>query len=243
MGAYSKLHNYTAKKLRDNLPDLRIMENYHPDWLLSPIGTRLELDIFLPEINTAIEIQGAQHFSFTSFFHKSYSDFEKQKEYDEEKRNLCYGAGIKLIEVCTEKDADIFIEKIYSLRAKELSEESIFAREEMGKIKISIESKLSLLDNLDTLTIREIRAAYVHLKGYRNTVMQNMRFFGDEFLSELASKERALRQRIKQPLQDDLRLCRYCRKAKGKKTRNKKFTELELIEHVKNKHKNIIFGF
>ena len=112
MGAYSKLHNYTAKKLHDNLPDLRVMENYHPDWLLSPIGTRLELDIFLPEINTAIEIQGAQHFSFTSFFHKAYSDFEKQKEYDEEKRNLCHGAGIRLIEVCTEKDADIFAESI-----------------------------------------------------------------------------------------------------------------------------------
>ena len=112
MGAYSKLHNYTARGLRNNLPNLRIMENYHPDWLLSPVGTRLELDIFLPEINTAIEIQGAQHFSFTSFFHKSYSDFERQKEYDEEKRNLCYGAGIKLVEICTEKDADIFIESI-----------------------------------------------------------------------------------------------------------------------------------
>jgi hypothetical protein len=88
---------------------------------LSPIGTRLELDIFMPEISTAIEIQGAQHFSFTSFFHKSYSDFEKQKEYDNEKRNLCYGKGIKLIEICSEKDADIFVQSIEVEDKKECS--------------------------------------------------------------------------------------------------------------------------
>jgi len=83
------------------------MENYHPDWLLSPTGTRMELDIFIPDINTAIEIQGEQHFSFIGFFHKTYADFEKQKEYDKEKKNLCYGANVKLLEVCSEKDADI----------------------------------------------------------------------------------------------------------------------------------------
>jgi len=118
MGAYSKLHKYTAKKLQEKLPGLRIMENHYPEWLLSPTGTRLELDIFIPEMNIAIEIQGEQHFRFISFFHKSYSEFEKRKQYDEEKRNLCYGAGIRLVEICTEKDADIFVSEIALPKAK-----------------------------------------------------------------------------------------------------------------------------
>jgi hypothetical protein len=112
MGAYSKLHKYVAMKLQDAFPRLQFIENYHPNWLLSPSGTRLELDIFIPEMNIAIEIQGQQHFTFIGFFHKSYAEFEKQKEYDEEKRNLCYGAGVRLVEICTEKEADIFIREI-----------------------------------------------------------------------------------------------------------------------------------
>lgn len=112
MGAYSKLHNYTVRKIRNSFRNLQIIENYHPHWLLSPAGTRLEIDIFLPEIKIAIEIQGVQHFKFIEFFHKSYTDFEKRKIYDNEKRNLCHGAGIKLVEICTESDAIAFVDEL-----------------------------------------------------------------------------------------------------------------------------------
>jgi len=110
MGAYSKLHRYTAKKLEK--AGFSFSENTRPDWLVSSNFTRLELDIFIESEKTAVEIQGEQHFRFISFFHRSYSEFEKRKQYDKEKRDLCYGAGIRLVEICTEKDADIFVSEI-----------------------------------------------------------------------------------------------------------------------------------
>ncbi len=113
MGAYSKLHNLTYSKIKYAFPEFNIEENAHPEWLISKNLTRLELDIYIKEINTAFEIQGVQHFQFTPYFHKSISEFEEQKYRDEEKKYLCSGKGVKLIEVVTELDIDIAIKEMY----------------------------------------------------------------------------------------------------------------------------------
>lgn len=60
MGAYSKLHDLTYQKLKKNFPELIIRENIRPDWLISSKNTKLEIDLFLEQLNTAIEIQGMQ---------------------------------------------------------------------------------------------------------------------------------------------------------------------------------------
>lgn len=117
MGAFSKLHNYTFWKLCSQFPGLDIKENAYPDWLISSNLTRLELDIYIEEINLAVEIQGAQHFEFIPFFHKTRENFEKRKMYDQEKRDLCYGKGIRLVEIEIEQDAEDLID---SLPAKEI---------------------------------------------------------------------------------------------------------------------------
>jgi len=112
MGAYSKLHDHTYEELRRNFPHFTIRENIRPDWLMSSNLTKLELDIYIEEIETAIEIQGKQHYTFTPYFHKTYDHFRDQVRRDKEKRNLCYGKGVRLIEVAEDLDVTLFIDEL-----------------------------------------------------------------------------------------------------------------------------------
>lgn len=98
--------------LDQRLPEFKIKENVRPNWLISSDNTWLELDFYIEELNIAFEVQGEQHYKFVPFFHKSEDDFTKRKKHDKEKRDLCYGKGIKLIEILTETDAEIAIKNI-----------------------------------------------------------------------------------------------------------------------------------
>jgi hypothetical protein len=93
------------------------MENYYPQWLTTPSGTRLELDVFIESLNIAAEIQGGQHSVFVPFFHKDISSFNKQIERDEIKKSLCRSHGVRLYDIATEQDADIMIYEIKELTA------------------------------------------------------------------------------------------------------------------------------
>ena len=115
MGRISRLHEYTLDKINSKFPHLKARENYYPDWLTSPIGTRLELDIFIDDLNIAAEIQGGQHSFFVPFFHVTQEKFEKQKMYDEHKQSVCRSVGVKLYDISTEKDADIMVYEIGEL--------------------------------------------------------------------------------------------------------------------------------
>ena len=115
MGRISRLHEYTLDRINSKFPHLKTRENYYPVWLLSPSGTRLELDVFIDELNIAAEIQGGQHSFFVPFFHGTKDNFEKQKEYDEHKKTVCRLEGVKLYDIATEKDADIMIYEIEDL--------------------------------------------------------------------------------------------------------------------------------
>jgi len=115
MGRISKLHEYTLDRINSKFPHLKARENYYPDWLLSPVGTRLELDIFIDDLKIAAEIQGGQHSFFVPFFHGTKENFEKQKQYDEHKKDVCRVEGVKLYDIATEQDADIMIYEINSL--------------------------------------------------------------------------------------------------------------------------------
>lgn len=54
------------------------------------------MDFFLPQLNVAIECQGKQHFKPIKLFGGK-EEYEKIKERDERKRQLCEKHGIKLL--------------------------------------------------------------------------------------------------------------------------------------------------
>jgi hypothetical protein len=110
--ATSKLQRRVGYLLDREFPQYRIRENYRPDWLVSDNRTKLELDFYIEEIKMAFEIQGAQHYQFIEFFHGTRDAFEKRKCYDQQKKDLCYGAGVRLIEIFTETDAIVAIREL-----------------------------------------------------------------------------------------------------------------------------------
>jgi hypothetical protein len=59
----------------------------------------LELDGYNEELKLAFEYNGVQHYKFIEFFHKTYDEFLKRKEYDDLKKNLCDEKGISLITI------------------------------------------------------------------------------------------------------------------------------------------------
>ena len=53
-------------------------------------------DFYIPLIDTALEVQGAQHYEFSKLFHKKRSDFTKAQERDRAKISYCLAHDIKL---------------------------------------------------------------------------------------------------------------------------------------------------
>lgn len=109
MGTYSKLHEDTYQRIKSKYPEFVIQENRRPEWLMSSKLTRLEIDIYIETLDTAIEIQGIQHYEYTPHFHKSYDDFLDQRRRDEEKRELCEGHNTKLVEIACYADLSNFM--------------------------------------------------------------------------------------------------------------------------------------
>ncbi len=121
----SKLQRQVSQALSVHFARYIIRENSRPDWCLSDEYERLELDFYLPELNVAIEVQGAQHYQFTPHFHATYEDFQAQLRRDEVKKQRCLDYGITLLEVYDELSfSDVFeklreIERVYSLAIRE----------------------------------------------------------------------------------------------------------------------------
>lgn len=69
----------------------------------------LELDFYIDELKLAAEVQGDQHYRFIEYFHKNNDGYLAQRKRDEKKEYLCRINGIKLVEIFTEKDADLLI--------------------------------------------------------------------------------------------------------------------------------------
>lgn len=55
-------------------------------------------DFYLPTLNALIEVQGAQHYEYSKFFHKKRSDFTKAQERD--RRKISYALSHKIPLYC-----------------------------------------------------------------------------------------------------------------------------------------------
>jgi hypothetical protein len=106
-----KVRSYKAK----NEKEIRVIlerltglkwASCRPSFLKGIAGRNLELDMYCPELNIAVEHQGQQHLGYVKFFHPNgYKDFEEQKERDGLKAALCRQNGVKLVCIlCTEWD-------------------------------------------------------------------------------------------------------------------------------------------
>lgn len=60
-------------------------------------NTRLLFDFFIPEMRLLIEVQGQQHYSFNSFFHKDKKDLDNQKFHDVLKEDWAASNGYSLL--------------------------------------------------------------------------------------------------------------------------------------------------
>lgn len=92
-------YNKYEKEIKDYIknldPDIRIISNTK-ELLVNPdTNCRLELDIYLPDYNLAIEIMGI-------YFH-NYSIFPEKEKRDKLKFELCKEKGIELIQIWTDK--------------------------------------------------------------------------------------------------------------------------------------------
>jgi len=69
-----------------------------PEWLVTPWGTKLELDGYCKKLGIAFEYQGAQHYKSVPMFRETRS-LDEQKTLDELKRKKCEENNVLLIEV------------------------------------------------------------------------------------------------------------------------------------------------
>ena len=109
-----KLEKYVSRNLYNRFGNLYIRQNYRPEWLRGSSGIKLELDFYIDDLKIAAEIQGEQHYTYIPYFHKTPEGYISQRKRDKEKRILCSMNGIKLFEIYTEIDADLFLLEIKS---------------------------------------------------------------------------------------------------------------------------------
>lgn len=73
-----------------------------PRFLNNPVtfgSNNLELDCYNEELKIAVEYDGAQHFKYIPYFHKTYEAFLNQRYRDYMKEQMCKENNIRLIRV------------------------------------------------------------------------------------------------------------------------------------------------
>ena len=105
----SQLQKFTSRMLSIHLAQFTIRENARPSWLEG-----LELDFFLEEIKTAIEVQGSQHYEYNPHFHGDYTGFLASLERDRHKAALCGAHDVTLLYASAEDEVLAIIESLPS---------------------------------------------------------------------------------------------------------------------------------
>lgn len=106
----SKLEHFILKALLEQ----GYQVSFHQEQILS--NTKLQLDIFIPSLNTAIEVDGPSHFSPVW----GEDALARNKKYDEKKTGLILGKGLVLIRIKQTKDfspsrAKMVVDKLLAL--------------------------------------------------------------------------------------------------------------------------------
>lgn len=79
-----------------------IKKKYQTMMLLEEVpipGSQLKLDFFIPQLNTAIEVQGQQHTEFNNHFYKDKIAFRRAQLNDQTKKAWCKQHGLIFVEL------------------------------------------------------------------------------------------------------------------------------------------------
>jgi len=100
IASLSKQHREVYEAITELLPYLQVYVDYY-------VGNGLYLDIFIPRINVALEINGKQHYEFNPLFHKDILAFEEGKMRDIKKLIYCKENNIALYVVKYDEKFDV----------------------------------------------------------------------------------------------------------------------------------------
>lgn len=95
----SKISNKVYKLLKAEFPNYKLIKEHYVPYQ----GNRLFFDFFLPELKILIEVQGDQHYTFNSFYHKDKGDLTQQKYRDTLKTQWADDNDYKLLALNTEE--------------------------------------------------------------------------------------------------------------------------------------------
>lgn len=161
----SRLQKFVSDIVFSYLGEYNPVENCRPDWLITPEGERLELDFLIESLHIAIEVQGAQHYTYIEFYHKTPSGFLDRLRRDRFKREICERAGITLYEISSIDEAEEWFNDIqfsmtqneqletrpsnpgYELRLQKQIEK--LCDERNGKINVLAECELAIENYLN----------------------------------------------------------------------------------------------
>ncbi len=100
------------RKIKEHFESYNVVSQYRPKWL-----GRQSLDIFIHDLNVAIEYQGDQHSRPVEFYGGA-KGFEKTLQRDKVKSDRCKRNGCKLLYVYPNYNIDIVLEEIYIMANK-----------------------------------------------------------------------------------------------------------------------------
>lgn len=128
--------------IKNSLPDFDVKDHSSPSW----IGSQ-HLDIFIPELKIALEYQGKQHDEPVEYFGGKEA-FEKTKERDARKKQLCTKHNIHIIYVRPGYEISDILKEISAHSAQKISfaESVITLNDKPSKIKDTISDKLRQID-------------------------------------------------------------------------------------------------
>lgn len=92
------------KRARELIHSLFPFYSINEEIPLVGVPERLFVDLYIHPLRMAVEVQGAQHYKFNSFFFASAKDFRKAKRRDEMKREWFSLNDIDLVELPDNED-------------------------------------------------------------------------------------------------------------------------------------------
>lgn len=129
----ARLSSKTGSKLEKFLLNKLLQDGYkidfHKEQMLS--NTKLQIDLFLPTMNLAIEVDGPSHFSPIW----GQEALDRNKKYDEKKNGLLTGKGLSLIRVKQTKDFSIARANLIYQRISDIITNKIFTNTSLIEIE------------------------------------------------------------------------------------------------------------